>query len=109
MLNPSIIKQVKVFAISYARIVDEPGKGFAFERRAHLIGCLADGCFIADIENERRHLVAELGLQRLGIGFLAHRAEDVKALLGENPRCPAANAGGDTGDNDRFHLSYPCF
>ncbi|MHC2594368.1 hypothetical protein ACVIG9_008424 [Bradyrhizobium ottawaense] len=90
-----------------AGIVDEAGQRLAAQRLADCSRGSKDRSLIGDVEQQRREIGAELGLEPVGIGLLADAAEHAKAALNQEFCCGPADAGGRTGDDDRSHDLLP--
>ena len=64
-----------------AGIVDEAGERFAVEGAPDLARGGQHGGLIGDVEDQRREVRAELALEAVGVGLLAHAAEYAKAAV----------------------------
>ena len=86
-----------------AGIVDEAGQRFPAERPLYTFRGMGHRGFIGDVEQKGRESRPEFLRQAGGVGFLAHAAEDVKAVLRENFHASPANPGRSAGDDGGFH------
>ena len=87
-----------------AGIVDEAGERLAAQRGTHLAGRRAHRSLIGNVEHQRREVGAELTPEAVGVGLLAHAAEDAKAAVEQQLRAGPADAGGRAGNDDRSHV-----
>ncbi len=91
-----------------AGIVDETGERFAVEGGADLARGGQHRGLIGDVEDQRREVRAELALEAVGVGLLAHAAEHAETAVEQQFRAGPADAGGRAGDDNRSHDPSPC-